>query len=501
MAAGENQVGTSQIQTSIQESAVEFTPQVAQVLGLFAPQIDRLIDNVGQALELEASAKDAFEVANEAALRAKDKQTSKMHELRQAENMTYSSRNWLAEQQQAALSALTSTSGRPDETLIAQTIIEGGQASEATSALETFAELARRDEGELVYKRLVILGSFPVRRSVRGEEVMQEEVEEENLSVVDVSSDHPEPLSVQRLGGRHFVTIKKPERVSQFILADAVLGGTIDTSGQERIVQTEPLDLKVVTSEEQFRDLTGEETFKQRFARRRHSDINVGTKVGDLLPPVIITGEAVDHFSSWLSESKLMRPMLFAALLDENGDAEHVPPLEEGSTEQGKAVMVFNNSIEHYVENLVGRERHRPSIPETIQTMRTSLLFSRAVQEYLGINDAYLGERIGEVLGQYVKVWGADVGDRGGPVEVHATDAWMNFGSVEELCEHVENSFKEGGFDLSATSVFKNIAKNIQLDALIKESHRQPDDRAGRKRSQRIAETIESISVRYAKES
>lgn len=470
---------------------------VAQVLELFEPPLEAIAGNIEAAKERLMFAQHTLEEADAVVLRAQEARKEQAETVRRAHRDVHSTEQWLANERNAAVAALHTLDVPASKTFVGQTLIEGGSEEEAEGALKELHKLTEAVEPG-AKSRLIVLGSFPTKAAL----VDGDGFSYNGVSFVDLepaSSDGP-PLGLHREiykeNRGHFLRVVA-SRVTQIPFNKlSVLEGTErDTTQRQHYVNANPLDLRVVTTEEELAQLTwGEELLD--LVPKKYGAITVGTEEEDSFPPTVIAGEAAGKFTEWLARNEWMRTMVYVATADRDGQAEHVPELPEDSKYIAEARVAFRQRLSFQVNRMAMIDYGTSSEKEAVTSLRSEPLLSPHVKLYLGISDEMITEWLIEDLKSNVTVETPSTFNPDRPVKFKVdnySQLGRHFGSIEELCDFIDRNFKDAGFDIDT---LPQVAKGIKTDLLERQLRSMSDyNRADRKVRAKIAKALDDIQL------
>lgn len=473
------------------------TPQamgVPQVLELFDQQITAFSANVESARVQETVARGALEIATEELRLAQQARDARAVAHRQAELDILRSERWLEDGRNAAIAALHTLDVPASETFLGQTRIEGKSEEDARDAI---GNVRRLNEALSLgdKNRLIVLGSFPVKAALLdGDQSSYNRVSIVDLSPVGSAEPSDFHIGLERAKGSHFLRVSAT-RVTQipFNPLTALRETQLDATKHDRYVNASPLDVRVVTTEEELAELTHQGLLIDEVPKR-YGAITVGTEEGDSFPPTVIAGEAAGKFTEWLARNEWMRTMIYVATVDENGQAEHVPELHEDTEQMAQARDAFRQSL-LFQANRMTRVWGRSDEEEAVAYLHNEPLLSAHVQDYLGISDEMITEWLIEGLISDVSV---ETPSRFDPpslpvqfkVDNHS-QLGRHFTSVEQLCDFIGQHFKAARFDLGD---LQQVAKGIQIELLEQKlEHMRDDTRADRKLRAKVSAALEAV--------
>jgi hypothetical protein len=462
----------------------------AMVVEMFEPELDVAVASAEEARLAEEGAQAGVDKADERIERAREKREQRWGELQAARSETHRRESRVEERRRVALAALGATESSSSESFVAQTVIEGGEEEEAKDVLKRIRGINDQIKGEDAIRRVIVIGALPVVSEV---ESPNQHRNRSKVSFVDVNlrSD----VGMWRTqDGRHHVNIMpgSPGNISEIGLLDRDDGvpyGFRDEDGYNRVIDVEPLELEFVTTAEEVEELVHGQ---DQPVPGRYGSVTVGTGETDAMKPAILTGEAVDEFTSWLARNDAMKVMVFAAAFD--GEDVALPDdlrMEEDSRAMEIARAAFKDRVQGYIRDYADN-----SIQEDVEIprMRKDILFSRGVQEYLGISDEELGGYIAETLQQYVSVEQDGHRDGNGVRFDVRTPGLRNFRGVEYMCAGVAHKFGEAGFELRSYLNMDGVARKIQLTALRDKLDTLPDKRSNRRFRRDMTTLLDRLS-------
>ena len=462
-----------------------------QVVEMFTPQLDAVSASIDEARGEQTQAETAFGEAEQRLAIAKTDRADRLNDVRQAEMKVHAREQRLKETQGIALAALGATDLPSAETFIAQTLIESGSDKEATELLDKARGVNEQLAKGNAIQRLIVIGSLPVISTVQYPARFQED----KVSFIEL--DSKATLDLRRVAGRHYIGIL-PQEVSQIDMPDRdtkVPYHHRDTTGHYRLIATEPVELKFVSTKDELAELIqGSEEPSALF--NSYGRLSVGSDENNNLLPAIISGEAVDRFTEWLAQSESMRVLVFASLTATGREfGAEIPELPEDSEVLQEARTIFKEYVQTYAKDLVGNNIQEQV--EIIERLKSNPLFSREVQEYLGIGDDELADYLTEALQPGVDIKKED--EHYKDLHFRAIGGGVrSFYSVDTMCDLVQKKFGEGGFGISSTSIMWNVARDLKIGALRKEQELLKDTRASRKLKNRIKATIQAIEYQYS---
>ncbi len=461
----------------------------AMVVDMFEPQIDEVTAAIGQSKQAEDDAQAALDKADGSVEVAKAKRAERFDELRDAQMGTRIMESRLEERQKVALAALGATESSSSETFAAQTRIETGDEEAAAEVIEKIRGVNEQLSEEDAANRLIVIGALPVVSQVDPPNPYHNQ---NVVSFVEVGDDTR--LGIWRAAGRHYVNLM-PGLVNHVGLPDSedkIPFGHRDETGYNRLIAVEPLELRFVSTAHEVQQLVQGQA---RPYPSRYGSITVGSSETDAMEPAIITGEAVDEFTSWLAKNDALRVLVFAAAFDRAGDtpADAVPKLPEGSRAQELAREAFKDRIQLYVGDIAAN-----NIQEHVEVerMRDDLLFSREVQEYIGISDNDLVAYVTEALQPHVAVE-QDEHNKDAVNFVVRNTGMRSFTTAESMCEFVDKKFGEAGYGEYGMGLIMNvIARDLELGALRETlDYYSEDTRSERRFRRRLNEVMERIET------